>query len=416
MAEVEIGVGKTARLGYALGDVTIVPSRRTRDPDEVELSWQLDAFGFALPFMSSAMDSVTSPASAIAIGSLGGLGVLDLEGLWTRYEDPAPLLEEIASLGSAGPGSAGSGSAGPGSGSGSAGPGSAGPSPSHGHGHGHGQGQGIERLRELYRAPVREDLLAERLGEIAAAGTVVCGALRPHHARRLAPVAIEAGLEILVIQSLVVSAEHVAKTGEPLDLKRFVRELDIPVVVGGCSSYNSALHLMRTGAVGVLVGAGAGSTSANSDVLGVGAPQATAIADAAGARTRHLEETGVYVQVVADGGMATGGDIARAIACGADAGMLGAPLAAASEAPGRGWHFAAGVGHSSLPRASLRPVVERGTLEEILLGPACSSDGRTNLFGGLRRAMAVSGCASVKELQKAEVVVCRPAAASLGRA
>lgn len=369
MVEVEIGVGKSARRGYALSEVTIVPSRRTRDEDDVDTSWHLDAFRFDLPVMASAMDSVMSPKTAVAVGSLGALGVLDLEGVWTRHEDPESLLEELAGL---------------------------------------PRDKAVPRLREIYSAPIRAELMVEVIKKIAISGTVTAGALSPKHVVELAPAAIAAGLEVLVIQSLVVSAEHVSRSVEALDLASFIRDLDIPVVVGGCSSYQAALHLMRTGAVGVLVGVGAGSASTNAEVLGVGAPHATAIADAAGARTRHLEETGSYVQVIADGGMASGGDIARAIACGADAVMIGAPLASSVEAPGRGWHFGARAGHATLARSARVPAPPRGTLEEIMIGPACSDDGRTNLAGGLRRAMATCGCATVKELQKAEVVVARP--------
>ena len=368
MADIEIGVGKSARRGFELRDVTVVPSRRTRDSGDIELSWQLDAFRFDLPLMASAMDSVVSPASAAEIGALGGLAVLDLEGLWTRYEDPDPLLDEIAALAA---------------------------------------DRVTRRLQEIYAAPVRPELVSARVAELSRSGAVTCGAISPKHAATLGPVAVAAELDILVIQGLVVSAEHVTKGQEPLNLKRFIRELDVPVVVGGCASYQAALHLMRTGAVGILVGVGAGSASTNGNVLGIGIPHATAIADAAGARTRHLEETGVYVQVIANGGMATGGDLARAVACGADAVMLGAPLAAATNAPGRGWHWGAGAGHASLPRGSRVPSPPRGSLAEFLLGPAHADDGRTNLFGGLRHAMATCGYATVRELHKAEVVVAR---------
>jgi IMP dehydrogenase len=222
---------------------------------------------------------------------------------------------------------------------------------------------------------------------------------------RFAKAVVEAELDLLVIQGTVVSAEHVSRRPEPLNLKRFIREYDIPVIVGGCASYPAALHLMRTGAVGVLVGVGTGVSSTTWDVLGLGAPHATAIADAAGARSRHLEETGVYVHVVADGGMSSGGDIAKAIACGADAVMIGAPLAAAAEAPGRGRYWEMSAGHPTLPRSSLTAVAARGTLAEVLCGPAHDSDGAVNLFGALRAAMAMCGYASVKEMHKADVTV-----------
>ncbi len=366
MAEVEIGIGKTGRRGYSLDEVVVVPSRRTRDPEDVDLSWRLDAFDFALPFMTAATDGVVSPQTAIEVGRLGGLAVLNLEGLWTRYEDPGPLLEEIASL---------------------------------------EDGRVTERLQELYARPVEPGLVVERIREVAAAGVVTCGAVRPQAAAGLADTLLEAELEVLVVQGTAVSAEHVSKGGETLDLAQFVRRLDIPVVVGGCASYQAALHLMRTGAVAVLVGVGSTDARATREVLGIGAPQATAIADAAGARTRHLEDTGVYVQVIADGGVSTGGDIAKALACGADAVMIGEPLAAADEAPGLGHHWGAAAPHPSLPRGRRVEVPRLGSLEEILVGPGRDEHGRTNLFGALRSAMASCGHATVRELHKAEVMV-----------
>jgi IMP dehydrogenase len=346
--------------------VAIVPSRRTRDPEDVDLSFVIDGFNFALPLVAAASDAVVSPRSAVEIGRLGGLAVLNLEGLWTRYEDPEPVLEEIAALPAA---------------------------------------RATRRLQELYAEPIHTELIGQRIREISAAGVVTCASLSPQRTLRFAKAVVEAELDLLVIQGTVVSAEHVSRGSEPLNLKRFIREYDIPVVVGGCASYPAALHLMRTGAVGILVGVGTGSASTTWDVLGLGAPHATAIADAAGARSRHLEETGVYVHVIADGGMSTGGDIAKAIACGADAVMIGAPLAAAAEAPGgrRYWEMAAV--HPSLPRGSLVEAPLRGTLAEVLCGPAHDSDGAVNLFGALRAAMAMCGYASVKEMHKADVTV-----------
>jgi IMP dehydrogenase len=366
MPDADIGIGKTSRRGYGLSDVTIVPSRRTRDPEDVDLSFVLDAYSFALPLVAAASDSIVSPATAIEIGRLGGLAVLNLEGLWTRYDDPEPVLEEIASL------------------------------PAEG---------ATRRLQEIYAAPIREERIAERIAQIGSAGVVTCASLSPQQTLRFAKAVVDAELDVLVIQGTVVSAEHVSRQTEPLNLKRFIREYEIPVVVGGCASYLAALHLMRTGAVGVLVGVGTGAASTTFDVLGLGAPQATAIADAAGARSRHLEETGVYVHVIADGGMTTGGDIAKAIACGADAVMIGAPLAGAAEAPGRRRYWEMAAAHPSLPRGTLMDVPARGTLAEVLTGPAHESDGAVNLFGALRSAMAMCGYASVKEMHKADVTV-----------
>src|ERR671938_1996581 len=366
MAEIEIGIGKSGRRAYGFDDIAIVPSRRTRDPEDCDISWEIDAFRFELPLMASAMDGVVSPATAIAIGQLGGVGVLNLEGLWTRYDDPEPLLDEIAKLDT---------------------------------------DKATLRMQEIYAEPIKEELVGRRITEIKEAGVVSCASVTPQRTAQLTDAILEAELDLLVIQGTVVSAEHVSKTVEPLNLKRFIRELEIPVIVGGCASYNAALHLMRTGAVGVLVGVGPGHACTTRGVLGVGVPQATAISDAAGARMRHLDETGVYVQVIADGGMSRGGDIAKAIACGADAVMIGSPLAAAHEAPGRGYHWGMATFHPTLPRGARVKTTTRGTLREVLVGPAHENDGRLNLCGALRTSMATCGYGSVKEFQKAEVMV-----------
>ena len=366
MAEIEIGLGKSGRRAYGFDDVAIVPSRRTRDPQDVDISWEIDAFTFELPLMASAMDGVVSPATAIEVGRLGGVGVLNLEGLWTRYEDPEPLFEEIAHL------------------------------PTE---------KATLRMQDLYAEPVKPELIAPRIREIKDAGVISCASVTPQRTMQFSSAILEAELDLLVIQGTVVSAEHVSKTAEPLNLKKFVRELEIPVIVGGCASYQAALHLMRTGAAGVLVGVGPGHACTTRGVLGLGVPQATAIADARAARMRHLDETGVYVHVIADGGMATGGDVAKAIVCGADAVMVGSPLAAAHEAPGRGYHWGMATFHPTLPRGARVQTEQRGTLEEILVGPAHQNDGRLNLFGGLRTSMATCGYETVKEFQKAELMV-----------
>jgi IMP dehydrogenase len=364
--DIEIGIGKTARRAYGFDEVAIVPSRRTRDPDDVDISWEIDAYRFELPLLASAMDGVVSPATAVEIGRLGGLGVLNLEGLWTRYEDPEPALEEIAS-------EAGE--------------------------------KATRRMQQLYQEPIREELVIRRIREIKEGGVVAAASLTPQRVARYAPLVLEAELDILVIQGTVVSAEHVSTRTEPLNLKAFIRSFDLPVIVGGCASYQTALHLMRTGAVGVLVGVGPGAACTTRGVLGVGVPQATAIADAAGARMEHMRETGRYVHVIADGGMRTGGDVAKAIACGADAVMIGSPLAKAHEAPGRGHHWGMATFHPDLPRGTRVATRQIGTLEEILVGPAHENDGTLNLFGALRTSMATCGYQSIKEFQKAEVVV-----------
>src|SRR5881409_1749549 len=376
LVEVEIGLGKSGRRAYGFDDIAIVPSRRTRDPEDVDISWEIDAFRFELPLMASAMDGVVSPATAIEVGRLGGVGVLNLEGLWTRYEDPEPLFDEIAHLDA---------------------------------------DKATARMQQMYSEPIKGELITQRIREIKDAGVVSCASLTPQRTMQFAKSLVEAELDLFVCQGTVVSAEHVSKTVEPLNLKRFIREFDIPVIVGGCASYQAALHLMRTGAVGVLVGVGPGNACTTRGVLGIGVPQATAIADARAARMRHLRETGRYVHVIADGGMRTGGDVAKAIACGADAVMIGSPVAAAYEAPGRGYHWGMATFHPTLPRGARVKTHRIGTLKDILVGPAHENDGTLNLFGALRTSMATTGYATIKEFQKAEVIVA-PAIKTEGKA
>jgi IMP dehydrogenase len=364
--DIEIGIGKSGRRAYGFDDIAIVPSRRTRDPDDVDISWEIDAFKLDLPLMASAMDGVVSPRTAVEIGRLGGLAVMNLEGLQTRYDDPETVLAEIAEL---------------------------------------PDDRATARMQEIYGEPVKEELIHKRIREVKDAGFVAAASLTPQKVERFHKLALEAELDILVIQGTVVSAEHVSTRTEPLNLKRFISTYELPVIVGGCASYSTALHLMRTGAVGVLVGVGPGAACTTRGVLGVGVPQATAIADAAGARIRHLDETGRYCHVIADGGMRTGGDIAKAIACGADAVMIGSPLAASAEAPGRGYHWGMATFHPTLPRGARVKTSTIGTLEEILVGPAGENDGRLNLFGALTTSLATCGYANIKEFQKAEVMV-----------
>ena len=364
--EIEIGIGKSGRRAYGFDDIAIVPSRRTRDPDDVDISWEVDAYRLELPLMASAMDGVVSVRTAIEIGRLGGMAVLNLEGLQTRYDDADSVLAKIAEL----------------------------PSDA-----------ATARMQQLYQEPIKEELILKRIRQIKDAGVEACASLTPQKVERFHKLALEAELDILVIQGTVVSAEHVSTRTEPLNLKRFISTYDIPVIVGGCASYSTALHLMRTGAIGVLVGVGPGAACTTRGVLGLGVPQATAIADAAGARIRHLDETGRYCHVIADGGMRTGGDIAKAIACGADAVMIGSPLAAATEAPGQGFHWGMATFHPTLPRGARVQTRISGSLEEILVGPAHENDGGLNLFGGLRTSLATCGYANIKEFQKAEVMV-----------
>ncbi len=367
MNEIEIGRGKRGLRAYSFEDIAVVPSRRTRDPEEVSVSWQIDAYNFELPVMAAPMDSVVSPDSAIAVGRFGGLGVLDLEGLWTRYEDPEPLLAEIAEL---------------------------------------DESRATERMRQIYAAEIRPELITERLRAIRDAGVTVAGALSPQRTQQFWRTVVDAGVDLFVIRGTTVSAEHVSGREEPLNLKRFIYELDVPVIVGGAASYTAALHLMRTGAAGVLVGFGGGAAHTTRQTLGIHAPMASAVADVAAARRDYLDESGGrYVHVIADGGMGRAGDIVKAVACGSDAVMLGAALARARDAPGGGFHWGSEAHHPLLPRGERVEVGTVGSLEEILLGPGRSAEGTTNLMGALKRAMATTGYTDVKEFQRVEVVV-----------
>ncbi|HEY8721015.1 GuaB3 family IMP dehydrogenase-related protein [Pengzhenrongella sp.] len=365
--EIEIGRGKRGRRAYSFDDVAVVPSRRTRDPEEVSVGWQIDAYHFDLPVMAAPMDSVMSPATAVALGRLGGLGVLDLEGLWTRYDDPEPLLAEIATLDPV---------------------------------------RSTSRMQELYAEPIKAELITQRLKEVRAAGVTVAGALSPQRTQEFSQTVVDAGVDLFVIRGTTVSAEHVSGRTEPLNLKRFIYQLDVPVIVGGASTYTAALHLMRTGAAGVLVGFGGGAAHTTRVSLGIHAPMATAVADVAAARKDYLDESGGrYVHVVADGGVGRSGDLVKAVACGADAVMLGAALARATEAPGRGWHWGSEAHHPSLPRGERVEVGSAGSLQEILFGPGRQADGTLNLIGALKRALATTGYSDVKEFQRVEVVV-----------
>lgn len=365
--EIEIGLSKKARVAYSLDDIAIVPSRRSRDPQAVSTSWQVDAYTFDVPIIGAPMDSVTSPDTAIAMGQMGALGVLDLEGLWTRYENPEPMLEEIAQC---------------------------------------SQAEATKRIQEIYQEPVKPELIVERLHTIRDAGVIVAGALSPQRTQEFYQTVVEAGIDLFVIRGSAVSAEHVSFDHEPLNLKKFIYDLDVPVIVGGCADYTSALHLMRTGAAGVLVGFGGGAVSSTMNTLGVMAPLATAIADVAEARRDYLDESGGrYVQIIADGGMGTSGSFIKALAMGADAVMLGTPLARALEAPGHGMHWGAEARHESLPRGVRTNVGSLAPLENILFGPSHQADGSTNFIGALRRTMASSGYLDVKSFQRCSVVL-----------
>jgi IMP dehydrogenase len=360
---VEIGLGKHAQRAYHLDDIAIVPTRRTRDVDDVSTAWQLDAYPFKIPCVGHPSDATMSPLSVVTLGRLGGLGVLNIEGLWCRYEDPTALLVELSELDSA---------------------------------------DGTRRLQQIYGEPIKPELIVERVKQIRDGGVTVAVRVSPQHTITLAPVILDAGVDILVIQGTIVSAEHVSTVDQPLNLKEFIADLDLPVIVGGCTNYQTALHLMRTGAAGVIVGIGADGHSTTDRVLGIRVPMASAIADAAAARRDYLDETGGrYVHVVADGDLVTSGDIAKALGCGADAVMLGEPLARCEGAPAGGswWHSSAS--HPNLPRGAYATAGSAlGTMDRLLFGPSDDPRGGLNLFGGLRRAMAKCGYSDLKEFQK----------------
>ena len=366
--EVEIGRGKKGRRAYGFDDIAIVPSRRTRDPDDIDITTTIGPYRFELPVLASAMDGVVSPTTAGIIGKLGGQAVLNLEGIFTRYEDADAQLERISKL---------------------------------------SKEEATAEMQRIYAEPIKPELIAQRIREIKDQGVVAAASLTPQRVRKHYETALEAGLDILVIQGTVISAEHVStdESRPPLNLKEFIREVPVPVIVGGCASYATGLHLMRTDAAAVLVGVGPGAACTTRGVLGIGVPQATAIADVAAARSQHMLETGEYVKVIADGGMRNGGDVAKAFACGADAVMIGSPLARAYEAPGHGFHWGMATFHPSLPRGARVKTTQNGSIEQILLGPAHENDGTFNLVGSLRTSMATCGFEDIPSFHRAEVMV-----------
>ncbi len=363
----ELGRTKRASHAYSFDDVAIAPTRRTRSESEVDLTWKIDAVTFDVPIVAAPMDSVMSPATVIRMGELGGLGVLNLEGLWTRYEDPQPQYELLTQECD--------------------------------------QVTATRRLQEIYAEPVKAELIRDRLAEVRAAGVPVAGSLSPARTLEFADVIERAGLDFFVIRGTTVSAEHVGGD-DTLNLKDFIYRLDTPVLVGGVASYRAAQHLMRAGAAGVLVGFGGGATHTTSDVLGIEVPMASAVAVVAEARRDYLEESGGrYVHIIADGAVGKSGAIAKAIACGADAVMVGSPLARATEAPARGWHWGADAWHEQLPRGERSFFEQVGTLAEVIHGPSRVPDGTMNLAGGLRKAMALTGYTDIKSFQRIDLIL-----------
>ncbi len=372
---VEIGMGRTARRTYELSDINIVPARLTRSSKDVSTAWQLDAYRFEIPVIAHPTDALVSPEFAIELGRLGGLGVLNGEGLIGRHADVGEKIAEVLRAAEKQDDPAVS----------------------------------IRLLQQLHAAPLDLDLLGAAVARVRDAGVTTAVRVSPQNAQALTPTLIAAGIDLLVIQGTIISAERVASDGEPLNLKTFISELDVPVVAGGVADQRTALHLMRTGAAGVIVGYGSTAWVTTSDeVLGISVPMATAIADAAAARREYLDETGGrYVHVLADGDIHTSGELAKAIACGADAVLLGTPLATAAEAPGGGWYWPSAAAHPSLPRGALLEVGvgQRPSLDQVLNGPSDDPFGSLNLVGGLRRSMAKAGYCDLKEFQKVGLTV-----------
>jgi IMP dehydrogenase len=363
----QLGRNRQARRAYGLDEIALVPGRRTLDPSLVDTHFTLGGIQRPIPIIASAMDGVVDVKMAILLSKLGAMGVLNLDGIQTRYADPDEVLDQIAAV---------------------------------------GKDEFVPLMQRLYSEPVKPELIQERIRQIKAAGAIAAASCVPAHAAEYGPLVAEAGGDLFFVQATVVSVHHKVPEGmELLDLAQFCRSMPIPVVVGNCVTYDVALELMQAGAAGVLVGIGPGAACTSRGVLGVGVPQATAIADCAAAREQFLAETGTYVPVIADGGLVTGGDICKAIACGADAVMIGSPLARAYEAPGRGFHWGMATPSPILPRGTRIRVGSTGTLEEILCGPARLDDGTHNLWGALRTSMATLGAANLREMQQVEICI-----------
>ena len=364
--EVEIGRGKKARRAYGFDDIAIVPSRRTRDPDDVDISWKLGDYRFELPLLASAMDGVVSPSTAGVVGRLGGLAVLNLEGIFARYENPDEVIDRITSA---------------------------------------SLEEATKIIQGIYGEPIKESLIHQRITEIKKGGGPVMVSAIPQRAERFAKIAEEAGADFFVVQSTVTTARHVASEYTPMDLRELKKHLSIPLIVGNTVTYEACLELMQCGADALLIGVGPGAACTSREVLGLGVPQVTATADSAAARDFYYKRTGRYVPIITDGGMTTGGDICKALASGADAVMIGSAFARAQEAPGRGYHWGMATPHSNLPRGTRIRVGVSGPLEQILFGPAFTEDGTLNLVGAIRTCMGSVGAMSIKELQQTELII-----------
>jgi len=365
--DIQIGRGKRARRAYGIDEIALVPGQRTLDPSLADTRWRIGNLERHIPILASAMDSVVDARMAILLSELGALGVLNLEGIQTRYADPGPILERIAAV---------------------------------------GKTEFVELMQELYAQPIDPTLIQERIREIKTGGGIAAVSLTPAGALKYGAAVAEAQADLLFIQATVVSTAHLSPAAvTPLDLALVCREMPMPVVLGNCVTYEVALNLMRAGAAAVLVGIGPGAACTSRGVLGIGVPQATAVADCAAARDDFQQETGRYVPVIADGGIVTGGDICKCIACGADAVMIGSPIARAAEAPGRGFHWGMATPSPVLPRGTRINVGTTGTLGEILVGPARLDDGTHNLLGALKTSMGTLGAKDLREMQQVEVAI-----------
>lgn len=371
-----LGRTRVARRAYGFDEIALAPASTTVDPQDIDLSWSIGPHRFALPFIAAAMDSVVDPDVAVQLSRLGMLGVLNLEGLQTRYEDPREPLERIAAA---------------------------------------APDEVVGLLQRLYQEPIRDQLVTARIRAIVDAGAVACVSVAPARAPRLFPLAAQAGAHILVLQSTVVTDRHRSSQGRAISLRDLLGQSEVPVMVGNCAGYDAAMALLDAGAAGLFVGVGPGAACTSRRVLGVGVPQATAVADVAAARDEYTRRTGQYVPIVADGGIAVGGEVAKAIACGADVAMLGLALARAEEAPGRGFHWGMATPHAALPRGTRVKVGTAATLEQILLGPADIDDGSQNLAEALRTAMGICGARTIQEMHRVEVLIA-PTLASEGKA
>ncbi|MGB3291377.1 MAG: GuaB3 family IMP dehydrogenase-related protein [Phormidesmis sp.] len=364
---IQIGRGKTARRAYGIDEIALVPGARTLDPQLADTSWQIGGITREIPIIASAMDGVVDVAMAVELSRLGAFGVLNLEGIQTRYEDPNPVLDRIAAV---------------------------------------GKTEFVRLMQELYAQPILPELIEQRIGEIKAKGGIAAVSLTPAGAGQFGKTVAAAGADMVFIQATVVSTDHLSpQSTSPLNLAQFCQEMPIPVLLGNCVTYEVTLKLMQAGAAGVLVGIGPGAACTSRGVLGVGIPQATAVADCAAARDDYQQESGRYVPVIADGGLITGGDICKCIASGADGVMIGSPFARAKEAPGRGFHWGMATPSPLLPRGTRIQVDTTGTLEQILRGPAQLDDGTHNLLGALATSMGTLGAKDIKEMQQVEIVI-----------